>query len=819
MSDASSGENIRDIRIVDDLKDAYLRYAMSTLISRALPRAEDGLKPSQRRILVAMNDLDLGPRSKHRKCAKIVGDTCGNYHPHGDQACYGTLVRMAQDFNCRYPLVNGQGNFGSLDADPPAAPRYTEARMDYPTMEMMVDLEKDTVQFVQNYDETRTEPDVLPARFPNLLCNGSSGIAVGMSTSIPPHNLGEVVDATIALIDNPEITLAEVMQHIQGPDFPTGGVICGRGSIRRAYATGRGTLAVRCKAGVEARGSDRKNIVVTEIPYQVTRKNIKERIAKAVGSGKLKGISDIRDESDRTGQRLVIQLKRGEDENVVLNQLYKYTPLQNTFSVSLIALYEGRPQTMTLIEMLRAFRDHRIDVIRRRTEYLLRKAEARAHILEGLMVALRNIDEVIALIKASQSVDEARTGLMERFELSRLQAQAILDMRLQRLTALEIGKIEEEYRKLIEEIAEYKAILESEQLVLNIIKDELSELKRRYGDDRRTEIAEAAEDIDLEDLIVEETVAVTVSHEGYIKRMPLAAYRTQSRGGVGITGADTKEGDFIEHLFTPSTHDYLLVFTTEGKVYWLKVYDIPMMGRTAKGRSIVNVLEIPGGVGISSMIPVRNFDDRELMMATERGIVKKTKLSAYSRPQRGGIIAINLDDDDRLIGVRLTSGDDEVMLCTRGGKAIRFAESDARSMGRATRGVKGIKLRKNDRVVGLIHIGEGEAESMTLLTACEHGYGKRTALGEYPTQGRGGQGVVDIKTTRRNGPVVTVRGVHEDDEIMMMTSGGTLMRTRVSEISVIGRNTQGVKLITPREGHTLVALARLPSDATGRPAE
>jgi DNA gyrase subunit A len=819
MSDASSGENIRDIRIVDDLKDAYLRYAMSTLISRALPRAEDGLKPSQRRILVAMNDLDLGPRSKHRKCAKIVGDTCGNYHPHGDQACYGTLVRMAQDFNCRYPLVNGQGNFGSLDADPPAAPRYTEARMDYPTMEMMVDIEKDTVPFVPNYDETRSEPDVLPAKFPNLLCNGSSGIAVGMATSIPPHNLREVVDATIALIDNPDMDLAGVMKHIKGPDFPTGGTICGRDAIRQAYATGKGNITVRAKAGVEARGSDRKNIVVTEIPYQVTRKNIKERIAKAVGSGHLKGISDIRDESDRTGQRLVIQLKRGEDENVILNQLHKYTPLQNTFSISLIALYEGRPQTMTLIELLRAFRDHRIDVIRRRTEYLLRKAEARAHVLEGLMIALRNIDEVIALIKASASVDDARTGLMERFELSRLQAQAILDMRLQRLTALEIGKIEEEYRKLIEQIAEYKAILESEQLVLNIIKDELADLRRRYGDDRRTEITDASDDFDQEDLIVEETVAVTVSHEGYIKRMPLAAYRTQSRGGVGITGADTKEGDFIEHLFTPSTHDYLLVFTTEGKVYWLKVYDIPSMGRTSKGRSIVNVLDIPGGVGVSSMIPVRSFDDRELMMATEQGVVKKTELSAYSRPQRGGIIAINLDGGDRLIGVRLTSGKDEVMLCTRHGMAIRFAEADVRSMGRATRGVKGIKLRKRDHVVGVIHIPKDEEGTMTLLTACEHGYGKRTALSEYPQQGRGGQGVVDIKTTTRNGDVVAVRGVAEDDEIMMMTSGGTLMRTRVSEVSVIGRNTQGVKLITPREGHKLVALARLPSDVAGQQPE
>jgi len=532
MPEEPTGERIRDIRIEDDLKSSYLRYAMSTLISRALPRVEDGLKPSQRRILVAINDLDLGPRSKHRKCAKIVGDTCGNYHPHGNQVVYPTLVRMAQSFASRYPLINGQGNFGSLDGDPPAAERYTEARMDYPTMEMLADIEKDTVDFVPNYEETRDEPTVLPAKFPNLLCNGSSGIAVGMSTSIPPHNLCEVVDALIAVIDNPGIDLAGVMQFIQGPDFPTGAVICGKTAIRNAYATGRGNVAVRAKASVETRGSDRKNIVVTEIPYQLTRASIKEKIANAVNAGRITGIADIRDESDRTGQRIVIQLKRGEDENIVLNQLYKHTPLQTTFSILLIALHHGRPQTMTLVDILRAYRSHRVTVIRRRTEYMLRKAEARAHILEGLKIALNHIDEVIALIRKSKDVASARDGLMSKFKLSKVQAQAILEMRLQRLTNLERGKIDEEYRALIEKINEYKAILESEKLVFEIIKEELLDLKQKYGDERRTEIRGSVEDIDLEDLITEENVAVTVSHEAYIKRMQLGAYRTQGRGGV-----------------------------------------------------------------------------------------------------------------------------------------------------------------------------------------------------------------------------------------------------------------------------------------------
>ena len=815
MPEEPSGEQIRDVRIEDDLKSSYLRYAMSTLISRALPRVEDGLKPSQRRILVAMNDLDLGPRSKHRKCAKIVGDTCGNYHPHGNQVVYPTLVRLAQTFSCRYPLINGQGNFGSLDGDPAAAERYTEARMDYPTMEMLTDIEKDTVDFIPNYEETRTEPTVLPGKFPNLLCNGSSGIAVGMATSIPPHNLCEVVDATVALIANPAIDLAGVMEHIHGPDFPTGAIICGRNAIRRAYATGRGNVCVRARASVETRGNDRKNIVVTEIPYQVSRVNIKEKIANSVNAGTVTGISDIRDESDRTGQRVVIQLKRGEDENVVLNQLYKHTPLQTTFSILLIALHQGRPQTLGLLDILRAYRSHRMTVIRRRTEYLLRRAEARAHILEGLKIALNHIDEVIALIKKSKDVAAAREGLMEKFGLSKVQATAILEMRLQRLTNLERDKIEEEYRGLIEKINEYTSILASEKLVLDIIKEELLDLKKKYGDERRTEIRDVVEDLDLEDLITEENVAVTISHDGYIKRMPLGTYRTQARGGVGITGASTKEGDFVESLFTASTHDFILFFTTEGKVYWLKVYDVPMLGRTSRGRSIANLLEIPSEVSITSTIPVRSFDDRNLMMATERGVVKKTELSAYGRPQRGGIIAINLDKGDKLIGVRLTSGADEVMLCTSAGMSIKFAETDVRLMGRATHGVKGIKLRKGDGVIGLICIPADKAASMALLTACGNGYGKRTEFSEYSQQGRGGLGLVNIKATKRNGNVVAAIGVEENDEIMMMTSGGMLVRTRVSDISVIGRNTQGVRLIRPKASQTLVAVARLPGSDAG----
>jgi len=809
MPDGTGGEQIRDVRIEEDIKSSYLRYAMSTLISRALPRVEDGLKPSQRRILVAMNDLELGPRTKHLKCAKICGDTTGNYHPHGTQACYATLVRMAQDFNCRYALINGQGNFGSVDGDPPAAERYTEARMGYPAMELLEDLDKDTVDFVPNYDERLMEPTVLPGKFPNLLCNGSAGIAVGMATSIPPHNLTEVVDALVALIDDPGIDLAGVMEFIKGPDFPTGGIICGRSGIHKAYATGRGNVVVRAKAFVEDRSSDRKNIVVTEIPYQVTRTAVKEKIAQAVAAGKIAGIADLRDESDRTGQRLVIQLKRGEDENVVLNQLYKFTPLQDTFSIFLIALHRDRPQTMTLLEILRAYRDHRIVVIRRRTEFLLKRAEARAHILEGLKIALAHIDAVIKLIKESPDVESARQGLMEKFGLSKVQANAILEMRLQRLTNLEREKIDEEYRKLIEEINGYKAILESDQRVLQIIKEDLLDLRKKYGDARRTEIAADATEI------VEQNVVVTVTREGYIKRMNLGDYRTQARGGVGITGASTKEGDFVEHLFTASTHDYILFFTTEGKLYWLKVYDVPMLGRTSQGRSIANLLEIPGDASITSMIPVRKFDERNLMMATMQGVVKKTVLSAFSRPQRGGIIAIVLDEGDKLISVRLTGGSDEVMMCTRDGMSIRFAETDVRPMGRATHGVKGMRLRKGDVVEALIHVPSGKAETMSLLTACEHGYGKRTPFIEYPTQSRGGIGVVNIKTTERNGAVVAAVGVEETDEVMMITSGGMMVRTRASDISVIGRNTQGVKLVTAKEGQTLVAVTRLPATETG----
>jgi len=622
----------------------------------------------------------------------------------------------------------------------------------------------------------------------------------------------------VALIDDPEIDLAGVMEHIQGPDFPNGAIICGREAIVKAYATGRGNVVVRARAAVESRGTDRKNIVITEIPYQLTRTSVKEKIAQAVGAGRLSGIADIRDESDRTGQRLVVQLKRGEDENVVLNQLYKFTPLQATFSIFLIALADGRPQTLTLLELLHAYRDHRIRVVRRRTEYLLKRAEARAHILEGLKIALSHIDEVIALIRKAKDVAAARDGLMKKFGMTRIQAQAILDMRLQRLTNLERKRVEDEYRDLIEKINEYTAILDSETLVLGIIKEELLELKERYGDERRTEITGAVVDIELEDLIVEENVAVTVSHEGYIKRMPLAAARTQARGGVGITGASTKEGDFIESFFTASTHDYILFFTTEGKVHWLKVYDVPMLSRTSRGRSIANLLQISKGAAITSMIPVRKFDDRHLMLATERGTVKKTALRAYGRPQRGGIIAINLDPGDTLIGVRMTTGEDEVMLCTRDGMAIKFHEHDVRPMGRATRGVRGIRLRKGDAVVGLICVSADKADEMALMTACERGYGKRTPVSGYSRQGRGGLGVVNIKTSQRNGKVVAVRGVEEGDECMMMTSGGMMIRTRVSDVSIIGRNTQGVRLIRSKEGQKLVALARLPSSPAGEPS-
>ena len=801
-------ENIKDILIEEEMKESYLTFAMSVIMSRALPDVRDGLKPSQRRILVAMNDLSLGPASKFRKCAKICGDTTGNYHPHGEQVVYPTLVRMAQDFSFRYTLVKGQGNFGSVDGDPPAAMRYTEARMTHASTEMMDDIKQNTVNFVPNYDETRLEPVVLPSKFPNILCNGSSGIAVGMATSIPPHNVSEVCDGIIKVIDNPDVTIDELMTIIKGPDFPTGALICGVRGIHDGYKTGRGTISVRAKAHIETAKNGRKSIVVTEIPYQLNRDRIIERIAELVKSEVLKGITDIRNESDREGSRIVIVVKKNDDENVVLNQLYKHTKLQDSFSIIMIALVNNRPQTLNLKQLITAYIDHRKEVIQRRTQFLLDRAEERAHILEGLKIALANIDEVIKLIKASKTVDDARNSLISKFSLSDVQANAILEMRLQRLTNLEQSKIEEEYKKVCDNIKEFKAILADENLVLDIIREDLHETKEKYGDERKTEIAGDVSDFDMEDLISEEDVTVMITHEGYTKRLPLDTYRKQNRGGKGVTGAGMKEGDFVENLFIASTHDYILFFTDLGKVYWLKVYDVPHFGRVAKGRAIVNLLNLQEDENVTSMIPVRKFDDKSLVMATKNGIIKKTILSAFGRPKKGGIIAILLDSGDKLIGVKLAQGGQEIVLGTENGKAIRFSEDDVRCMGRATRGVKGITLQGDDTVKGIVIVDK----NATLLTVCENGFGKRTDYSEYTVQRRSGQGVINIKTTDRNGKVVALINVSDEDEFMMMTANGMIIRAPLETIRSIGRRTQGVKLISLKEGDKLVSVAPVVSD-------
>ena len=802
---AHPGERILDIAIEDDMRDAYLRYAMSVIIARALPDARDGLKPSQRRILVAMNDLNLGPRSQHRKCAKIAGDTSGNYHPHGQEVVYPTLVRMGQSFSSRYPLIDAQGNFGSADGDPPAAMRYTEARLSAAAMELLADIEYDTVDFVPNYDETRLEPTVLPARFPNLLCNGAAGIAVGMSTSIPPHNVGEVADAIIRVLEEPEVSLVELIHIVPGPDFPTGGVVCGQRGVIDGYTQGRGIIQVRGRAHTEETKSGKKLIVITEIPYQVTRTSIKERMVQAANKGLIPGIADIRDESGNAGQRLVVELKRGEDEHVVLNQLYQHTPFQTSFSIIMIALVDNRPRTLNLKQMLECFIGHRVDVIRRRTQFLLERAQARAHIIEGLRTALAHIDEIIELIKQAPDVETAHAQLVERFELSDRQATAILEMRLQRLTGLERHKLEEEYRKLLDQIAEYEAILASDALVRDLIKQEMLDIKKRFGGERRTEITDEPAAFDREDLIAEEMMAVTLSHEGYVKRIPLDTYRKQGRGGKGITGASTKEGDFIEHLFIASTHDYLLFFTSTGYVHWRKVFEIPQLGRTSRGRSIVNLLKLQRGESIASCLAVREFDDRNVVFATERGQVKKTPLAKFGRPRTIGIIAVLLGEGDRLICARLTNGDQEIVLATRNGRAIRFHESDVRPMGRNAHGVRGIKLRRGDAVVGMAVV----EEMGTLLTVCENGYGKRTEFGEYRYQTRGGYGVIDIRTTERNGEVMGAFTVYDDDSIMMITANGMIVRTPVRQIRAISRKTQGVTLINCADGDRLVAVGRV----------
>ena len=801
-------ENIKELSIENEMNESYLTFAMSVIMSRALPDVRDGLKPSQRRILVAMNDLKLTPRAKFRKCAKICGDTTGNYHPHGETVVYPTLVRMGQDFNYRYPLVLGQGNFGSLDGDPPAAMRYTEAKMRDVTVELMEDMGLNTVDFQPNYDETRLEPTVLPGKFPNLLCNGSTGIAVGMATSMPPHNVTEVCDGIIKVIEEPDISIMDLMEIIKGPDFPTGATICGKSGIWEGYTTGRGTVVVRAKIHIETTKSGRKQIIATEIPYQINREKILERIAELVKEDVLHGISEVRNESDREGNRLVIELKRGEEEDVILNKLYKHTKLQDSFSINLIAIVDGRPQTLNLKQMVVCYIDHRRVVIRRRTEFLLKKAKERAHILEGLLKALSNIDEVIRIIKSSKTVSDASIQLMKELSFTEVQAKAILEMRLQRLTGLEQGKIEEEHKKLLEDIENYNAILSNENLIFDIIKEDLHEIKQKFSDDRRSEIVGAVEDFRNEDFITDEKVAVTITHEGYIKRILLSTYRSQHRGGKGIIGADLRKGDFVEHIFIASTLDYILFFTDQGRIYWLKVYDVPELDRTSKGRAIVNVLELRENEQITSMIPMRDFDDRQLVMATQMGTIKKVALKAFSRPQRGGIIAIRLEEGEKLIGVKLTQGDQELMLGTASGKSIRFPEEGVRSMGRTARGVKGIRLQKDDNVVDLVVV-DTEA---TLLTVCENGFGKRTSFDEYRIQTRAGSGIINIKVSERNGKVIGLKVVKDEDDLIMITSEGKIIRTPVNQMRIIGRNTQGVNLIDMKESDKLVSVAHVVFD-------
>ncbi len=804
------GGRITDLLLEQEMRESYLNYSMSVILSRALPDARDGLKPSQRRVLVAMNDLNLGPRSKHRKCAKICGDTSGNYHPHGESVVYPTLVGMAQPFSTRYPLVDSQGNFGAIDGSPPAAMRYTEARLGYPAMHLLEDLDKETVDQVWNYDETRKQPVVLPARFPGLICNGSTGIAVGMAASLAPHNLREVAAAINKLLDNPDVTLDELLEVVQGPDFPTGGMVMGKSGIRNSYASGRGSVVVRAKHHVEEKRG-RKMLVFTEVPFQIKTTTILERIDHLVKSGQIDSISDANDESnDRVGLRLVVELKKGvEDEQVTLNQLFKLSPLQSTFSIINLAILDGRPRTLSFKQMLECYRDHRQEVIRRRTRYLLRKAEERMHILEGLRLAVQNIDEIVEIIKKSANTDDARQRLMARFGFSDIQARAILDMRLARLTGLEIEKLEGEYNEVLEKILYYKSILADRSVLIGLMRQDLAEMVEQYGDKRRTVISdEEVGSFVAEDLIPVEMMAVTVTHEGYIKRTALDQYRTQGRGGKGVNGAETKAGDFLWNLFVASTHDFLLFFTDKGRVYWKKVYELPSFGRTAKGRSLANVVETQEDEKITAILRVESFDDRFLVTATRKGLIKKTALEQYSRPRAGGIIAVGLDEGDSLVGVNLCRTGQSIVLGTSNGMSIRFEESDARAMGRSAVGVWGIRLDEGDEVRDMV-VTDGTG---TLLTICENGYGKRTPVEEYRLQSRGGKGIIDIRTSDRNGKVVNLLAVKEDDEVMMITKDGQIVRTKVSEISVIGRNTQGVRCIALNDDDKLVSVARIPSE-------
>ena len=829
-------DNKVPVYIEDEMKTAYLDYAMSVIVGRALPDVRDGLKPVHRRILFAMNDLGNDWNKPYKKSARVVGDVIGKYHPHGDTAVYDAIVRMAQDFSMRYPLIDGQGNFGSVDGDSAAAMRYTEVRMDRLSHELLSDLEKGTVNFIPNYDDSLAEPSVLPAKYPNLLVNGSSGIAVGMATNIPPHNLGEIISGIIAMIENPDIDIEELITIIPGPDFPTAGFIHGREGIKSAYATGRGIVQMRARVLVEKqKRTDRESIIVTELPYQVNKARLIAKIAELVREKKIEGISDLRDESDREGMRIVIELKRDEMAQVVINSLYKHTAMQSSFGVNMVALVNAQPVLLSLKSVLQHFIDHRKEVVTRRTIFELNKAEEKAHILEGLTVSLANIDRVIEIIKTSSTSAEAKTRLeaeswngdsvkkllqragfnedeiRERvpggiYKFSKSQTKAILEMRLHRLTGLEQEKVQLDFEEILKMISYLKTILADEKVLFGVIIDELKEIKEKFGDERRTEIIDRTSDITLEDMIVEEDMVVTISHAGYIKRNPVSLYRSQIRGGKGKTGMGTKEEDFVEHLFIASTHSYILFFTDAGRVYWLKVHELPQAGRAAKGKAMVNLLDLAEGESITSFQPVRSFEEgRYIIMATKSGIVKKTDLMAYSHPRAGGIIAINLDEGDKLISTKLTDGGKDILLGTRNGQAIRFSEKQVRPVGRVSRGVKGVSLPGSDELVGMELVGEASS----ILTVTENGFGKRSLTGDYREQSRGGKGVITIKTSERNGKVLAILQVTDEDEVMMITDKGKIIRIEVKGISVIGRNTQGVKLIGMEKGERVVGVARL----------
>src|SRR5512139_751154 len=799
-------ENI-PVKIEEEMKKSYMDYAMSVIIGRALPDVRDGLKPVHRRILFAMNELNNDWDKPYKKSARIVGDVIGKYHPHGDMAVYDAIVRMAQDFSLRYPLVDGQGNFGSIDGDPPAAMRYTEIRMAKLVHELLADIEKETVDFVSNYDESLLEPFVLPSRFPNLIVNGSSGIAVGMATNIPPHNMTETIHALTALIDNPEISIAELMTHIPGPDFPTGGFIFGKEGIRAAYETGKGVIQLRARALVERdRKGERENIVVTELPYQTNKAKLIERIAELVQEKAIEGISNIRDESDREGMRVVVELKRNEVAEVILNQLYKHTQMQTSFGIILLAIHQNQPKLLSLKEMLHFFVQYRQEVVIRRSRFDLKKAEARAHILEGLKKAIDHIDAVIAMIKASKTPKEAKERLMEKFAFSDVQAQAILEMRLQRLTNLEQRKIVEEYEGTIKLINRLKALLASERLILNLIKEELVSIRDAFGDERKTEIVEVVPEIKIEDLIAEEDMVVTITHTGYIKRNPISLYRSQHRGGKGKVGINVKEEDFVEDLFIASTHDFILFFTDAGKIHWMKVHELPQAGRITRGKAIVNLLNLNPQEKVTAILSLKDFSkDKFITFMTRRGTIKKTTLDAYSNPRSGGIIAIHLDEGDELISTKLTDGKQHLFIGTKVGKAIHFPEDQIREMGRTARGIRGIRLSKGDEVVGM----EVVAPHTPILTVAARGYGKRTQASEYRMQNRGGTGIFTMKRTQKTGDVIGIKTVVDEDELMVISNKGKIIRLRAQDIPVQGRSTQGVRLITLDEGERVVAVARL----------